>query len=192
MCYPLQFRILVNPVPKGKENLDGTADPVSKSQRRRDALEVKSLAARLIATTPALLARIPLDETTRTAISEAQRIHSNVARKRQLQYVAKLLRRVDAEPILQALQDLEQEGRQATARQHRAEAWRDRLLEDGDPALGDLIRQRRDSDAQAIRQLIRTARQEAARGRPPAAARRLFRTLREMDEREPLPATPQD
>ena len=52
----------MNPVPKGKENLDGTADPVSKSQRRRDALEVKSLAARLIATTPALLDRVPRDE----------------------------------------------------------------------------------------------------------------------------------
>ena len=192
MCYPLQLRILVNPVPKGKENIDGTADPVSKSQRRRDALEVRSLAARLIATGPALLARVPLDDTVRAAIAEAQRIHTNVARKRQLQYVAKLLRRADPEPVVQALQDLEQEGRQAVARQHRAEAWRDRLLEAGDPALGELIRQRRDGDAQAIRQLIRTARQEAARGRPPAAARRLFRALREMDEREPLPAAPKD
>lgn len=181
----------MNPVPKGKENFDGTAEPVSKSQRRRDALEVRSLAARLIATGPALLDRVPLDDNVRAAISEAQRIHSNVARKRQLQYVAKLLRRADPEPIVQALHDLEHEGRQAAARQHRAEAWRDRLLEAGDPALGELIRHRRDSDAQAIRQLIRAARQEAARGRPPAAARRLFRTLREMDEREPLPAAPQ-
>lgn len=177
-------------MPKGKENFDGTADPVSKSQRRRDALEVRSLAARLIATRPALLARVPLDETVRAAISDAHRIHSNVARKRQLQYVAKLLRRADPEPIVQGLQELEQEGRQATARQHRAEAWRDRLLEAGDPALGELIRQRQDSDAQAIRQLIRKARQEAERGQPPVASRRLFRTLREMDEREPLPAPP--
>jgi ribosome-associated protein len=188
--YPLLPRILVNPVPKGKENFDGTADPVSKSQRRRDALEVRSLAARLIAVSPALLARVPLDDPVRAAISEAHRIRANVARKRQLQYVAKLLRRADPEPIVQALQDLEQEGRQATARQHRAEAWRDRLLEAGDPALGELIHQRQDGDAQAIRQLVRRAGQEAARGQPPTAARKLFRTLREMDEREPLPAPP--
>ena len=177
----------MNRVPKGKENFDATADAVSKSQRRRDALEVKSLAARLIALSPALLAQIPLDEPVRAAIAEARRIRANVARKRQLQFVAKLLRRSDPEPIAQALQDFEQAGRQAAARQHRAEAWRDRLLADGDAAVGELVQQRPDSDPQVLRQWIRKARQEAARGQPPAAARSLFRALREMDEREPLP-----
>jgi ribosome-associated protein len=180
---------LVNPVPKGKENFDGEADAPSKSQRRRDALEVKSLAARLIDLSPPLLAQIPLDETVNKAILEARRIRSNVARKRQLQFVAKLLRRVDPEPIAEAVHELDQSARQATARQHRAEAWRDRLLADGDPALGELMRLRQDGDAQAIRQLMRKARQEEARGRPPAAARKLFRRLREMDERKPLPGT---
>lgn len=182
----------MNPVPKGKENFDGTADAVSKSQRRRDALEVKSLAARLIALSPAVLEQVPLDEAVRAAIAEAQRIRANVARKRQLQFVARLLRRADPEPIAQALHDLEHAGRQATARQHRAEAWRDRLLVAGDPALAELVRLRPDSEPQAIRQLIRTARQEAAREKPPAAARRLFRVLREMDEREPLPPASED
>lgn len=177
----------MNPVPKGKEKLGGSADLPSKSQRRREALAVKSLAARLIDLSPPLLARVPLDEPVRSAVSEAQRIRSNVARKRQLQFVAKLLRRTDPEPVEQALEDIEQMARQATARQHRAEAWRDRLLTDGDPALGELLDLRPDSDPQVIRQLVRKARQEAARGQPPAAARKLFRTLREMDESEPLP-----
>lgn len=181
----------MNPVPKGKENLDAAEATLSKSQRRRDALEVKSLAARLIALSPALLGQVPLDEPVRAAIAEARRIRANVARKRQLQFVARLLRRADTEPIAQALQDLEQSGRQATARQHRAEAWRDRLLAAGDPALAALVRLRRDGDPQAIRQLIRSARQEAARGKPPAAARRLYRILLEMDEREPLPVAPE-
>jgi ribosome-associated protein len=178
-------------MPKGKENIGVDADIPSKSQRRREALEVRSLAARLIGLRPALLAQVPLDERVSEAISEAQRIRSNVARKRQLQFVAKLLRNTDLEPIAQALQDFERAARQTSARQHRAEAWRDCLLAGGDPALGELLHQRHDSDAQLIRQLIRTARQEADRGRPPSAARALFRALREMDEREPLPAMPE-
>lgn len=178
----------MNPVPKGKEKFGGNADISSKSQRRREALAVKSLAARLIDLSPSLMAQVPLDESVRSAVSDAQRIRSNVARKRQLQFVAKLLRRTDLEPIVLALEDLEHLARRATARQHRAEAWRDRLLALGDPALGELMELHPDSDPQVIRQLVRKAQQESARGLPPAAARKLFRTLREMDESEPLPA----
>ena len=78
-------------------------------------------------------------------------------------------RQADAEPITEAMAALEQEGRLVTARQHRAERWRDYLLEAGDPAVSELLNQRRDADAQAIRQLIRKGRSEVTRGRPPAA-----------------------
>lgn len=168
----------------------GFAGP-SKSQRRREALEVKSLASRLIGLSPTLLAKVPLDEAVRAAIREARSIRSNVARKRQLQFVAKLLRRDDPEPILLALEAFENDARQLSGRQHRAEAWRDHLLESGDPAIGELLATRSDAGAQPLRQVmrqhIRRARQEAAEGKPPAAARKLFRLLREMDEVEPLP-----
>jgi ribosome-associated protein len=172
---------------ESKEYLDaGFAGP-SKSQRRREALEVKSLASRLIGLSPALLAKVPLDEPVRAAIREARSIRSNVARKRQLQFVAKLLRRDDPEPILLALEAFENDARQLSGRQHRTEAWRDHLLESGDSAVGELLSARRDADVQSLRQLMRKAGQEAADGKPPAAARGLFRMLREMDEFEPLP-----
>ncbi len=74
-----------------------------------------------------------------------------------------------------------------TARQHRSEAWRDFLLKSGDTALEQLLVQRRDADAQAIRQLIRNTHNEARREKPPASARALFRLLRDMDEKAPLP-----
>ena len=95
--------------------------------------------------------------------------------------------RADAEPILQAMEAFDSDARQLNARQHRAEAWRDHLVENGDSALGDLLQLRHGADAQAIRQLLRTARSEAARGKPPAAARALFRLLRDMDAGESLP-----
>ena len=172
---------------KGKENHSGEQPLASKSQRRRDALELKSLAAELIKLSAARLGRVPLDDSVRSAIMEARKIRSNVARKRQLQYVAKLLRRTDPEPIVKTLEEFDGEARQLTGRQHRSEAWRDFLLESGDQAISLLMKQRMDTDTQAIRQLLRNARRESEKSKPPASARTLFRILREMDEKEPLP-----
>jgi ribosome-associated protein len=172
---------------KGKENHFEEQPAASKSQRRREALETRSLASELIKLNAARLSRVPLDDAVRSAIMEARQIRSHVAGKRQLQYVAKLLRRIDPEPIIQTLEGFDGEARQLTGRQHRTEAWRDFLLESGDPAVGVLMQQRNDTDTQAIRQLIRNAHKDAARNKPPASARALFRLLREMDESELLP-----
>lgn len=159
----------------------------SKSQRKRDALEIRSLANRLIALAPAKLAQVPLDDMVRAEIERARSIRSNVARKRQMQYVAKLLRRGGAEEASDALDAFDDNARQLNARHHRAEAWRDHVLESGDAAIGELLEQRRDADAQALRQLLRNARREAERNKPPTAARALFKILRELDESTPLP-----
>jgi ribosome-associated protein len=172
---------------KDKENHFEEQPVASKSQRRREALELKSLASELIKLSAARLGRVPLDDAVRSAIMESRQIRSNVARKRQLQYVAKLLRRADPEPIVQTLEGFDGEARQLTGRQHRTEAWRDFLLESGDHAVGVLMQQYNDVDTQSIRQLIRNAHKETARSKPPASARALFRLLREMDESEPLP-----
>lgn len=173
---------------EGKQKILQEAIPVSKSQRRRDALEVKSLAQELINLDQAKLGRVPLDDSVRAAVMDARSIRANGARKRQMQYVAKLLRREDAEPILLALESFDGEARELTGRQHRCEAWRDFLLQAGDLAVSELMQRRADTDTQAIRQLVRNAGREAARNKPPASARTLFKILRAMDQRDPLPA----
>lgn len=173
---------------EGKEKFLQEPLPVSKSQRRRDALEVKSLAQELINLDQARLGRVPLDDSVRAAVMEARGMRANGARKRQMQFVAKLLRREDLEPILHALEKFDGEAREITGRQHRCEAWRDFLLEKGDSAVGELMQRRADTDTQAIRQLVRNAGREAARNKPPAAARTLFKLLHAMDQGEPLPA----
>ena len=162
-------------------------EEVSKSQRRREALEIRSLASQLISLNPSRLSEVPLDEQLRAEIERARSIKSNVARKRQLQYVAKLLRREELDAVLDALDSFENEARQLTARQHRVEAWRDEMIESGDAAVGALLDRRRDADGQAIRQLVRNARREAQNNKPPSAARALFKLLRELDQAEPLP-----
>jgi ribosome-associated protein len=177
-------------MPERKENFTENDSDVSKSQRRREALQIRGLAARLVDMEPARLARLPLEDTVRRAIDEARKIRARVARKRQLQYVAKLLRRSELGEIHEALDAFDGEARRQAAGHHRCEAWRDCLIDSGDAALGELLQRRRDADAQSLRQLIRNARREKDRGAPPAASRALFRLLRELDTNEPLPPLP--
>lgn len=159
----------------------------SKSQRKRDARILFELGRSLVRLDTASLARLPLDAPLREAIGEARAIKSHVAHKRQLQYIARLLRGMDAEPIQQGIEALQMEARQATARHHRVEAWRDRLLSEGDGALQELIAGAGHLEMQSLRQLVRNAQREAERGKPPAAARKLFKLLRELDAAQPLP-----
>lgn len=170
-----------------KEKVSDEPGIVSKSQRKREAQELKSLAGQLIGLSKARLAQVPLEGAVREAVEEARQIRSHVARKRQLQFIAKLLRRTGATEIFESVEAFNTEARQLTARQHRSEAWRDFLLESGDVALGQLLEKRHDADAQSIRQLLRNAHREAQLGKPPTSLRALFRLLRDLDAMTPLP-----
>jgi ribosome-associated protein len=181
------MEILGQIMSRRKKKVSDEPAVVSKSQRKRDAQELKSLAGQLIGLSKARLAQVPLEEPVREAVEEARQIRSHVARKRQLQFIAKLLRRTDATEIFDSIEAFNNEARQLTARQHRSEAWRDFLLESGDAALGQLLEKRHDADAQSIRQLLRNAHREAQQDKPPASLRALFRMLRDLDEMTPLP-----
>jgi ribosome-associated protein len=163
---------------------------VSKSQLKREAQAVKSLAADLLQLSTSQLQRIPLENDLLLAIREAHKYRSHGAHRRQLQYIAKLIRRTDPAVIAAAVAEIQSEARGLTARQHRAESWRDSLLERSDAALGELLRLRPGADAQRLRQLIRNAQSEQAAGKPPAAARALFRVLRDLDAEQSLPPCP--
>jgi ribosome-associated protein len=160
----------------------------SKTRRKQEAEKIKHLAMRLLDLSPSGLSRVPLDDSLRDEIREAGKMRSHGARKRQLLFIAKLLRRTDTTLVMEALDAMENDGRQATARQHRVEAWRDYLLDKGDEGLSRLLSDRHDVDIPALRALIRNARREEAGSRPPASRRALFRLLRLMDENSPLPA----
>lgn len=169
---------------------DGDGLPPSKSQLKREAHEMFDLGRALTELSAATLRDLPLDPEVLEAVLFAKSIRSNVARKRQLGFLAKLLRRAETEPLMEALEARQNAARALNARHHRAEAWRDALLADPTAPLGQLLHARHDIDVQALRQLLRNAQAEARSGKPPASARKLFRMLRELDEREALPALP--
>jgi ribosome-associated protein len=187
------YRITEYPMAPGKIEND-VADsgrenehPASKSQLKRDAQAMKTLATDLLLLSASQLQRVPLENDVLVAIQEARKFRSHGARRRQLQYIAKLIRRTDAAIIIAAVAEIQSEARGLTARQHRTEAWRETLLERGDVALGELLQQRTGVDAQHLRQLIRNARHERITGKPPVALRALFRQLRDLDAMQALP-----
>ena len=101
-------------------------------------------------------------------------------RKRQILYIGKLLRGIDATPIREAIAKLDQTDAASVAHLHRLERWRERLLTEDNDALTQLLSEVPDADSQRLRQLIRNAQQEHAAGKPPKSSRELFKYLREL------------
>lgn len=160
-------------------------EPVSKTRRKREMTELQSLGAALVALPESQLDRIGLHAGLLQAVLEAKRIKSHEARRRQLQYIGRLMREVDPEPIRAQLAAAEGSSAQATAAHRRLEAWRVRLLAD-DAALTSFASEHPGADLQEIRSLIRNARKEQQEGKPPRAYRELFRVLKAIETSRPV------
>lgn len=154
---------------------------VSKSEIKRDAEELKRLGAELVELGSNSLDRIPLDEDLRSAIELAQKIKKE-GRRRQLQLIGKMLRSRDEEPIRTALDKLKNRHNQQVALFHKLEVMRDRLVEQGDDAVADVLALYPDADRQQLRAMIRNAQKEKADNKPPKAYRQIFQYLRELAE----------
>lgn len=160
-------------------------DPIespSKSERKRTAHAAQDLGEALIGMRPRELEALGLPEALLEAVGAARRIRSRAAAARQRQYIGKLMRRIDPEPIRLALLARTQEQARQAQRFHRAEAWRRRLLEEGESALDELSRLKPDLDLRRWRRLVSAARQSEPASSPTArtAGRELFRALRAL------------
>jgi ribosome-associated protein len=154
----------------------------SRSQLRRDALDIFKLAEALASLSDAQLARVPLDDDVREEVLRTRAVTSHIARKRQTQFLAKQMRKLDDES-LEAIRKALAHDRAAAHREaaalHRVEAWRERLLEEGDDALAGFVAAHPSIDRQRLRQLVRNAAAERRANKPPHAQRELFRVLRD-------------
>ena len=176
--------------PHGDANADGpdaaaTEDlPPSKTRRKAEMHALQDMGETLVGLDAKRLAMLAeeaaLPPRLVEAIVEARSITAWGARKRQLQYVGRLMRDVDPEPIRRRL-DLWAHGHAIdSAHQHALEQWRDRLI--AEPAALDLLAATRPRlDRPRFRALIARARDEQARGQPPHAFRELFRELKALD-----------
>jgi len=165
-----------------------SSQDISKSQRKRDAKKLQDLANTLLRMPATLFDTLPFPEAVESAIRQGRLIKSHGARKRQMQYIAKLLRKHDVSPILAAIDQDQDQSRRSTVQFHILEQWRDRLIDLGDEALANFCRVNPAADRQRIRQIIRNAQKELDSGKPPVSQRLLFKLLRKLDRQNPISA----
>ena len=151
----------------------------SKSQRKREMEALQETGARLVELNADQLAQIELPERLLEAVLEAQRIRDFEGRRRQMQYIGKLMREVDPAPIQAKLEQWHGVARAHAASQHLAERWRERLL-DEENALALFANEYPGSDLQHLRTLIASVKRDQAAGKPPKNYRELFRAVRDI------------
>ncbi len=154
---------------------------VSKTELKRDMEELQALGEELVKLKPGVLEKFPLSEELADAIKDAHRF-KNEARRRQLQYIGKLMRFEEVEPIQAALDKVRNKHSQNTAVLHKLEALRDRVVEEGDSAIADVMELYPEADRQRLRQLYRQAAKEKKAGKPARAFREIFQILKELND----------
>jgi ribosome-associated protein len=176
----------VTAAPHDPEDADDTLQPPSKSARKRAAHDAQHLGEALVRLRDAELDALQLPEALSEAIRAARDITSRAAAARQRQYIGRLMRAVDVEPIRAALAAHSERAARESERFKRVSAWRERLIAEGPTALAELARWRPDLDRAQWERRVSAAQAERHRAAGAgAAARELFRALRALFDTMP-------
>ena len=152
----------------------------SKSALKREMTALQKLGAELVGLSRDRLKKMDMPERLRDAIHDAQRFTQNEAKRRQLQYIGKIMREIETAPLQAAMDEINGVSGAATLRLQQLERLRTQFMED--EAVGsDIARDYPEADIQHLRQLRRNAIKEAQQSKPPRAYRELFRVLRDLD-----------
>lgn len=155
---------------------------ISKTQRKKIMDDLKAMGKTLVELNNKDLAKIPMPEDLADAVNQARKMQSNNAKRRQLQFIGKIIRKIDYEPIEKALDKINQRRNNSTQHFKKLEQLRDHLIAEGQNAIEEVMQTYPGADRQMLRQYVRKAQQELSQEKPPAAARKIFRYLRELDE----------
>lgn len=164
--------------------------PPSKTQLKAEADEKQALGEALLTLRADLMARLDLPDKLRDAIADAKKITNFEGRRRQMQFIGKLMRPLDPEPIREAINEQLNGSADLTLALHLAEQWRDKLIAD-DAALGTWLEEHPGTDSQQLRALVRQARKDAKPEKPGEAPRHgksyreIFQLVRQTLAREP-------
>jgi len=175
------------------DEFDQEYERPSKSELKRQSNELQKLGEQLIEAPLDRVKRVPMPEEVRDAILMCQTITNHEGRRRQLQFVGKLMRSLDEEEVAVIQRTIESwkgTSRAEAAALHALERRRDKLLAD-DKALTQLLEEHPDLDVQHLRTLIRNARKEQAENKPPKAYREIFQILKDL-AKQPKAAAAED
>ncbi len=152
----------------------------SRSQIKREMKALQDMGEEITNLSNSQLASLELEGDLMEAIQQARIMKHKEARRRQLRFIGKLLRNSDHEAIKAKLEDFEKKHHQHIQMHHAAEAWRDRLIDEGPSVVTEFLNLYPTTDVQLLRQLIRGAAKERKEKKPPANARKLFRLVLEQ------------
>lgn len=156
---------------------DDTPQAPSRSRLKRAAEALQQLGEELLALSDAQLAQLPLPEKLREAVALARRIRQRSGLRRQRQYIGRLMRDLDPDPIRAALVRLRAADRISRARFQAAERWRSRLLAEGEAGLAEFLARYPAAERAQLHRLVQAASEEALSGSASGHGRALFRYL---------------
>lgn len=164
-----------------KENQQDGIEGISKSQRKREMTALQKLGEKLTELNSDQINLLPISHRLKEALLEAQHINKHEAKRRQMQFIGRLMAEEDdAAAIEAAWENMTAQGKQATQELHIIEQWRARLINEGKSALTEFVEMFHPDDIQHLRHLISQAHLEQESGKPAGSGRALFRYLRDV------------
>ena len=154
-------------------------DFISKTRRKREARNLQDVGAALVDLSAEQLARLGLPEMLLDAVIACKSITKHEARRRQVQFIGRLMRKVDSAPIAEQLRAIESPSRRDTALLHLAEKWRLEFLADAE-AIARFAREFPEADQDHLRNLVRGAQDEKRASKPPKKFRELFHAVNDL------------
>ena len=164
------------------ETEESLYDGPSKSQLKRDSQHLIDVGEEILKLSQEDVRSLHLPDELQDAVVTALKIKSRSGLKRQRLYIGKLIRSIDSESIEAQLRKIQHRHDTNTAHFKRLEKWRDSLIDNDKAVLGEVISRYPEIDRQHINQLIRAAHQEKQKNKPPAASRKLFKYLRDLED----------
>jgi ribosome-associated protein len=164
-----------------QESDDQLPERDSKSQRKKQMLALQKIGEAIVDLSTTELAQIPLEGSLADAVAHARACKTHEARRRQMQFIGKLMRHVDIEPIAAALEKVQLKGQLSKAKFHQVERWRDRLIAGKDEVVQEFLQKFPAGSSQQLRQLIRNTQKEKKLAGADTA---LFRYLRDVIEED--------
>lgn len=156
----------------------------SRGRRKADMLALQKIGESLVKLTEEQLGRIALPDNLLEAVLHAKSLHSNEAKRRQMQYIGKIMREIDPAEIKQALKNMQLIHEKNTDQFHLIENWREKLIVRGDEAVTEFLVDYQAADRQQLRQLVRKAQQDRKNDKAAGGEKALFKFIREIIEKK--------
>lgn len=154
----------------------------SRSQIKREMEALQDIGKTLCELKASQLAQVPISDELAEGINTYQRINSREAKRRQLQFIGKLMRSENVEGIQEVLDRFDSSSEIYAKRQHQLEAWRTRLIDEGNDTLTEFVERYPNVEVQTLRQLVRAAKKDQQNNKNTGAAKKLFRLLKQYED----------